>query len=88
MPARAPRPHACPPPHAPALANAREPLPDEATGVNILRRALEEPLRQIAENAGYEGSVVIANVRGQNHFGHGFDAVTGQYVDMFCGRYC
>ena len=66
----------------PALDSVPVKSPDEATGVNILRRALEEPLRQIAENAGYEGSVVVANVR-DKPFGHGFDVVTGQYVDMF-----
>ncbi|TMD89274.1 MAG: chaperonin GroEL, partial [Chloroflexi bacterium] len=52
------------------------------TGVNILRRAVEGPLRQIAINAGYDGSVVVANVR-EKPFGYGFDATCGQYVDMF-----
>jgi len=55
---------------------------EEATGVNILRRALEEPLRQIAVNAGFDGSVTVAGVRNAPR-GHGFDATTGQYVDMF-----
>jgi chaperonin GroEL len=55
---------------------------EEATGVNILRRALEEPLRQIAYNAGYDGSVIVAGVRNAPA-GHGFDALNGQYVDMF-----
>jgi chaperonin GroEL len=66
----------------PALDGIKTKLAEEMTGVNILRRALEEPLRQIAENAGYEGPVVVANVR-ENPFGYGFDATTGQYVDMF-----
>jgi len=59
---------------------------DEATGVAILRRALEEPMRQIAENAGYEGSVVVEEIRrrskekgGKNI---GFNVVTEEYVDM------
>ena len=65
-----------------ALDSVKTKLPEEQTGVNILRRALEEPLRQIAANAGYDGPVVIANVREQP-FGYGFDAMTGQYVDMF-----
>src|SRR5579885_1965403 len=65
-----------------ALESVKTSLPEEATGVNILRRALEEPLRQIAANAGYESSVVVANVRDQP-FGHGFDAITGHYVDMY-----
>ncbi len=55
---------------------------EEATGVNILRRALEEPLRQIAYNAGFDGSVTVAGVRNAQH-GYGFDASTGEYVDMF-----
>jgi chaperonin GroEL len=55
---------------------------DEATGVNILRRALEEPLRQIAFNAGYDGAVTVAGVRSSAR-GYGFNALTGQYVDMF-----
>ncbi|MDQ6644511.1 MAG: chaperonin GroEL [Chloroflexota bacterium] len=55
---------------------------DEQTGVNILRRALEEPLRQIAFNAGRDGAVTVAAVR-EGARGHGFDALTGTYVDMF-----
>jgi chaperonin GroEL len=66
----------------PALDSIKTKLAEEMTGVNILRRALEEPLRQIAENAGYEGPVVVAHVREQP-FGYGFDANTGQYVNMF-----
>jgi chaperonin GroEL len=54
---------------------------DVLTGVNILRRALEEPLRQIATNAGAEGSVVVEKVKTLPK-GHGFDASTGEYVDM------
>jgi chaperonin GroEL len=55
---------------------------DEKTGVDILRRALEEPLRQIAYNAGAEGSVVVAAVKGFEP-GKGFNALNGQYEDMF-----
>lgn len=54
---------------------------DEKTGVNIIRRSLEEPLRQIANNAGYEGSVVVEKVRNSGR-GVGFNAVTEQYEDM------
>ena len=54
---------------------------DVATGANILRRALEEPLRQIAANAGAEGSVVVEKVRSLGK-GQGYDAATGEYVDM------
>ena len=55
---------------------------DETTGVNILRRALEEPLRQIAANAGRDGGVVASQVE-QLPAGHGFDVLKGEYVDMF-----
>src|SRR3989442_240296 len=54
---------------------------DQATGVNIVRRALEEPVRQIAANAGYEGSVVVETVR-KGKVGHGWDALHGESVDM------
>jgi chaperonin GroEL len=54
---------------------------DELTGVNIVRRALEAPLRQIAENAGLEGSVVVGLVRAAKP-GIGLNAATGEMVDM------
>jgi chaperonin GroEL len=54
---------------------------EERVGVNIVRRALEEPLRQIANNAGYEGSVVVEKIRGLGK-GHGFNAKTEKYEDM------
>jgi chaperonin GroEL len=54
---------------------------DENTGVKIVRRALEEPLRQIAENAGLEGSVVVNRVRNSDA-GVGFDVLKLEYVDM------
>jgi chaperonin GroEL len=66
----------------PALDTVQVAAGDEQTGVNILRRALEEPLRQIAFNAGRDGDVVVAEVR-RNPRGHGFDALKGEYVDMF-----
>ncbi|MFO1539622.1 MAG: chaperonin GroEL [Chloroflexota bacterium] len=55
---------------------------DEAVGISILRRALEAPVRQIAENAGQEGSVIVAAVRGMQ-VGEGYDALKGEYGDMF-----
>ena len=55
---------------------------DEKTGAKIIERALEEPIRQIAENAGLEGSVVVAEVKNQKD-GYGFNAATEQYEDMF-----
>ena len=54
---------------------------DEATGANIVRIALEAPLKQIAINAGLEGGVVVEKVRNLE-IGHGLDAATGEYVDM------
>src|SRR5260221_7480637 len=55
---------------------------DEATGAQIVRRSLEEPLKQIAINAGLEGGVVAEKVRGLSA-GHGLNAADGEYVDMF-----
>ena len=55
---------------------------DELTGATIVRRALEEPLKQIAHNAGLEGGVVIEKVRSMDP-GHGLNAATGEYGDMF-----
>ncbi len=55
---------------------------DEAVGLSILRRALEAPARQIADNAGQSGEVVVAHVKGLKA-GHGFDALKGEYGDMF-----
>jgi chaperonin GroEL len=55
---------------------------DEATGATIVRRALDEPLKQIAINAGLEGGVVAEKVRGLSA-GHGLNADSGEYVDMF-----
>jgi chaperonin GroEL len=66
----------------PVLDSVQTKHPEEMIGIQILRRALEEPLRQIAANAGYDGAVVVSYVR-EKPFGYGFDAVTGQYVDMF-----
>ena len=54
---------------------------DEAVGADIIRRAVEEPLRQLAINGGYEGGVVVENVKnGQGNYG--FNVATGEYVDM------
>ncbi|MFY9286171.1 MAG: chaperonin GroEL [Tissierellaceae bacterium] len=54
---------------------------DEKTGVNILLRALEEPVRQIASNAGLEGSIIVEKVK-EKEAGVGFDALNERYVDM------
>jgi chaperonin GroEL len=56
--------------------------PEQQVGVNIVRRALEEPIRQIAENAGVEGSVVVDKVRKESKASFGFNAANEEYVDM------
>src|SRR5690606_30262460 len=53
---------------------------DEATGVNIVLRALEEPVRQISHNAGLEGSVVVERLK-KEELGIGFNAATGEWVN-------
>jgi chaperonin GroEL len=55
---------------------------DEATGASIVRRALEEPIRRIVENAGLEGSVVVEKVKAASARTQGFDAERNEYVDM------
>ncbi|HEX9298973.1 MAG TPA: chaperonin GroEL [Actinomycetota bacterium] len=54
---------------------------DEATGAKIVRNALAEPARRIAQNAGYEGAVIVQQIRTEGN-GRGFDAATGEWVDM------
>ncbi len=55
---------------------------DAQVGVDIVRKALEAPARQIADNAGAPGEVVVEKVKGLDK-GHGFDALTGEYGDLF-----
>ncbi len=55
---------------------------DEAIGVNIVKRALEEPTRQIAQNAGHEGAVVIGRIRDSKDENFGFNAESGEYTDL------
>jgi chaperonin GroEL len=57
-------------------------LGDEAVGLAILRRALEAPARQIADNAGAHGEVIVEHVKGLKP-GHGYDALKGEYGDLF-----
>jgi chaperonin GroEL len=71
----------------PALDNVKMEYPDEQTGVNILRRALEEPMRQIVRNAGMDGAVVVETVRRlqkeKNNENIGYDVIANEYVDMY-----
>ena len=64
------------------LADIKPADDDEMAGVNIIRRAIEEPMRQIAHNAGFEGSIVVEKVRNGKD-GFGFNAATGEYEDLF-----
>ena len=63
-----------------ALVNETE--GDELTGVKIVLKALEEPVRQIAANAGVEGSVILNNIVSKNEVNYGYNALTEEYVDM------
>lgn len=64
----------------PALAKI-EAVGDEKTGVEIVKRAIEEPVRQIAYNAGLEGAVIVDTIK-RSEKGYGFNALTEEYVDM------
>ncbi|MBZ5594955.1 MAG: chaperonin GroEL [Acidobacteriia bacterium] len=55
---------------------------DEQTGLNIVKRACEEPLRQIVQNSGSEGAIVVENVRSNKNANYGFNAATEQYEDL------
>ena len=67
---------------AEALKNLKGENEDETTGIHIIARAIEEPLRQIAENAGVEGSVIIQKIR-ENKGDFGYNARTDEFVNMF-----
>jgi chaperonin GroEL len=55
---------------------------DQEAGINIVRRALQAPIRQIAENAGVEGSIVVGKVLDQKSASYGYDAQNNEYVDL------
>jgi len=55
---------------------------DEQIGIDIIRRATEEPVRQISGNAGFEGAIVIEKIRANNENNYGFNAASGQYEDL------
>jgi chaperonin GroEL len=65
-----------------AVSKLKDHNPDIQAGINIVLRALEEPIRQIVENAGAEGSVVVGKISENKSETYGFDAQTEQYVDM------
>ena len=66
-----------------AIAKLRSENPDVQAGINIVLKALEAPLRQIAENSGFEGSIVVNKILENKSETYGFDAQTEDYVDMF-----
>ena len=68
---------------AKALADLTGANPDQNAGIAIVRRALETPLRQIAENAGVDGAVVVGKIRESDDTSYGFNAQTEEYGDLF-----
>ncbi|ANL50693.1 chaperonin GroEL 3 (plasmid) [Rhizobium phaseoli] len=66
-----------------ALENVQTANSDQRVGVDIVRRALEAPARQIAENAGAEGSVVVGKLREKTEFSYGWNAQTGEFGDLY-----
>ncbi|MGA8498860.1 MAG: chaperonin GroEL, partial [Xanthobacteraceae bacterium] len=65
-----------------ALKKVRTANDDQKTGVDIVRKALQAPARQIATNAGEDGSVIVGKILENSNYGFGFDAQAGEYVDM------
>src|SRR5690242_15331536 len=65
-----------------ALKKVRTANDDQKTGVEIVRKALSAPARQIALNAGEDGSIIVGKILENTSYGHGFDAQSGEYVDM------
>ncbi|MER8798993.1 chaperonin GroEL [Mesorhizobium sp. M0998] len=68
---------------AKALDNVVVDNPDQKTGVDIVRRAIEAPVRQIAENAGAEGSIIVGKLRDTGEFGYGWNAQTNEFGDLY-----
>jgi len=56
---------------------------DQKYGIEIVRRAVESPIRQIAENSGAEGSIIVGKLREKNEFGYGWNAQTNQFGDLY-----
>ncbi|MES0031559.1 chaperonin GroEL [Mesorhizobium sp. M0040] len=68
---------------AKALDNIEVDNPDQKIGVEIVRRAIEAPVRQIAENAGAEGSIIVGKLRETGEFGYGWNAQTNEFGDLY-----
>ncbi len=71
------------------IQNLKSDIEDEQTGINIVRKSLEVPMRKIVENAGKDGSVIIANIRSQQKSKRsnriGYNVLTDKYIDMIAG---
>ena len=65
-----------------ALKRLRSQNDDQKTGIDIVRKAIQAPARQIASNAGEDGSVIVGKIMEKDHYSFGFDAQSGEYVDM------
>jgi chaperonin GroEL len=66
-----------------ALSRIKPENDDMRTGVEIVKKAIQSPARQIALNAGEDGSVIVGKILEKDQYSYGFDAQTGEYVDMF-----
>ncbi|MBD9375535.1 chaperonin GroEL [Rhizobium sp. ARZ01] len=66
-----------------ALDNAQTENADQRHGIDLVRRAIEAPVRQIAENAGAEGSIIVGKLREKTEFGYGWNAQTNEYGDLY-----
>jgi chaperonin GroEL len=66
-----------------ALENLQAPNEDQRVGIDIVRRAIEAPVRQIAENAGAEGSIIVGKLREKADFSYGWNAQTSEYGDLY-----
>ncbi|WOS66151.1 chaperonin GroEL [Sinorhizobium fredii] len=66
-----------------ALDNAQSENADQRHGIDLVRRAIEAPVRQIAENAGAEGSIIVGKVREKTEFGYGWNAQTNEFGDLY-----
>src|SRR6201999_1602056 len=65
-----------------AVSGVKSDIADVQAGINIVSKALEAPIRQIADNAGVEGSIVVGKITDKNTATYGFNAQTEEYVDM------
>ncbi|MCY1507960.1 60 kDa chaperonin 5 [compost metagenome] len=66
-----------------ALDNTQTENADQRHGIDLVRRAIEAPVRQIAENAGAEGSIIVGKLREKTDFGYGWNAQTNEFGDLY-----